>query len=111
MSFTYPLPNAILTVFSSSDAFMKVLRSIHRAGVRHNDIRPENLLVKEDGTVTIIDFDQATMRESRGARRRERKHLDNLLDHGDYEPGEYPSSRTPPNLVSSDPGDSEDSVQ
>ena len=93
----------------TSNAFMKSLRSIHRAGVRHNDIRPENLLVKGDGKVTIIDFDRATLGASRGARRRERNHLGSLFTHHFYEPGTYPSSCTPPDLVSSDPGDSDDS--
>ena len=87
---------------------MKSLRSIHRAGVRHNDIRPFNLLVKGEGKVTIIDFDRATLGASRGARRRERKHLNRLFNHDFLEPGTLPSSRTPTDLVSSDPGDSDD---
>lgn len=78
------------------------MNDIHRAGVRHNDLRPENLLVKDNGQVTIIDFDRATLKASRGARQRERRHLERLLD-GDYiEPGTLPSSRTPDNLGSSD---------
>ena len=30
-------------------------------GVRHNDLRTPNILIKESGEVTIIDFDQADL--------------------------------------------------
>lgn len=81
---------------------MKQLRSIHRAGVRHNDLRHENLLATNDGKVTIIDFDRATLDDSRGARRRERKHLDRLFNRDYVPPGVYPSSGTSSDFDSSD---------
>lgn len=32
---------------------------IHGVGIIHNDIRPPNVAVAEDGRVMVIDFDQA----------------------------------------------------
>jgi RIO-like serine/threonine protein kinase len=36
-------------------------RSLHERGVIHGDIRRENVLVLEDESVRIIDFDNASM--------------------------------------------------
>lgn len=38
------------------------LRELHRKGVAHRDLRPDNVLVDTDGTVSLIDFDRAAMR-------------------------------------------------
>ena len=37
-----------------------VIWALARRGVRHNDLRPENIMVGEDGRVHLVDFDQAT---------------------------------------------------
>ncbi|KAG6863541.1 hypothetical protein C0995_007107, partial [Termitomyces sp. Mi166 len=66
-------------------AFMQILRSIHAADVRHNDIRAENLALTDDDRVAIIDFDRAQLDPSPGAKRREMGHLEDALN------GEYPS--------------------
>ncbi|KAG6871588.1 hypothetical protein C0995_002807, partial [Termitomyces sp. Mi166 len=66
-------------------AFMRVLRSIHAADVRHNDIRAENLAFTDDDRVAIIDFDRAQLDPSPGAKRREMGHLEYALN------GVYPS--------------------
>lgn len=87
---------------------MRAMRSIHKAGVRHNDIRAFNLLVKDDGEVTIIDFDRATLGASRGARQRERRHLATFFEDGDYNSYGLPSDKTPQDFVASvsdGPGD------
>ncbi len=43
-------------------AFLKSLKEMHAVGVRHGDIRAENLLADDDGDgVAIIDFDRAKM--------------------------------------------------
>lgn len=38
---------------------MKILHALHRNGIHHHDIRPDNVLVNEEGKVTLIDFDRA----------------------------------------------------
>ena len=37
-----------------------VVWALARRGVRHNDLRPENIMVGEDGRVHLVDFDQAS---------------------------------------------------
>jgi thiamine kinase-like enzyme len=37
------------------DAF----ESIHQLGIVHNDVRPGNVLISQDGSVWIIDFEHA----------------------------------------------------
>jgi hypothetical protein len=39
----------------------RVVWAIARRGVRHNDLRPENVLVAPDGRVYLVDFDQASI--------------------------------------------------
>ncbi|KAG6814161.1 hypothetical protein H0H87_008746 [Tephrocybe sp. NHM501043] len=60
-------------------AFSKTLQSIHDAGVRHNDIRAENLAIMDDDHVAIIDFDKAELDRSDGANRREMGYLEQAL--------------------------------
>lgn len=60
------------------------MNQIHRAGVRHRDIRPENMIIHNDGTISIIDFDRAMLGASARSQELEMKHLLNLLD-GDCE--------------------------
>ncbi|RDB15957.1 Mitogen-activated protein kinase 14B [Hypsizygus marmoreus] len=80
---------------SEGNAFIDVLKSIHRAGVRHRDLRPENLAISDDGEVTIFDFDRAVLGASEGSRQRELEHLMDLVN-GEYcPPGEAPSLGTP----------------
>jgi SAM-dependent methyltransferase len=37
-----------------------ILLGLARRGVRHNDLRPENIMVAPDGGVHLVDFDQAS---------------------------------------------------
>jgi Phosphotransferase enzyme family len=37
-----------------------IVWALARRGVRHNDLRPENVMVAPDGTVNLVDFDQAS---------------------------------------------------
>ncbi|KAG6837241.1 hypothetical protein H0H93_012635 [Arthromyces matolae] len=64
--------------------FIEALKSIHSQRIRHRDIRPENLLVSEDGSVTIIDFDRASLDSSEETCEEEMQHLVNVLDGSDY---------------------------
>ena len=61
------------------------MTEIHEAGVRHYDIRPENLMMDDEGRTSIIDFDMAKIKAGKRSRQREFAHLCSLLD-GDYDP-------------------------
>ena len=61
------------------------MTEIHEAGVRHYDIRPENLMMDDEGRASIIDFDMAKIKAGKRSRQREFAHLCALLD-GDYDP-------------------------
>jgi serine/threonine protein kinase len=74
--------------------FSRILQDIHRAGVRHRDIRPENLLVNDAGDAVIIDFDKATLRPTKEAQNREAAILTQLLDGKYYGPDIYLSPRS-----------------
>jgi Phosphotransferase enzyme family len=37
-----------------------IVWALARRGIRHNDLRPENVMVAPDGTVNLVDFDQAS---------------------------------------------------
>lgn len=65
-------------------AFLKALKEIHSAGVRHGDLRAENLLANGDGDIAIIDFDQAKMNTPRDRVDREFVMLERILD-GDFD--------------------------
>ncbi|KAG9222163.1 hypothetical protein CCMSSC00406_0009024 [Pleurotus cornucopiae] len=74
--------------------FLRVLEAIHRAGVCHRDIRPENLVVNASDDVCIVGFDWADLASSASAIRREYQHLRNLLGGQHIPPGSYPSPVT-----------------
>ncbi|KAG5651123.1 hypothetical protein H0H81_009775 [Sphagnurus paluster] len=81
---------------TAKSAYLRTLGAIHEAGVRHRDIRPENLtLIDEDGAA-IIDFDMAELNPSDGAKRREMRHMTNLLNGSYLPPNEVPSDKTTP---------------
>ncbi|KAJ7721664.1 hypothetical protein DFH07DRAFT_1067559 [Mycena maculata] len=44
---------------SKQRQLVKILHALHRNGIHHHDIRPDNVLVNEEGKVTLIDFDRA----------------------------------------------------
>ncbi|PPQ71945.1 hypothetical protein CVT26_007174, partial [Gymnopilus dilepis] len=64
-------------------AFIEALQSFHKAGVRHNDIRPENLLINSEGQVSIIDFDRADFDVTEHAAEEELRLLVDVLDGWD----------------------------
>lgn len=46
-------------VFRCLSDLSSLLNRIHTRGVIHRDLRPDNVLVAEDGRIALIDFDQA----------------------------------------------------
>ena len=64
----------------SRHAFVEILQRLHNAGVRHNDIRPENLLISTEGQVSIIDLDRADFNVAESLLEQELRQLDEVLD-------------------------------
>ena len=46
-------PRAALDIM---DPVLQALASAHRAGIIHRDVKPENVILREDGTVKVADF-------------------------------------------------------
>ncbi|KAJ7144668.1 hypothetical protein C8R44DRAFT_974059 [Mycena epipterygia] len=44
---------------SKQRQLVETLHALHRNGIHHHDVRPDNVLVNEQGEVTLIDFDRA----------------------------------------------------
>jgi len=63
---------------SISQVALSTLESIHRAGVLHDDIRPDNVLIGDPG-VTIIDFGNSTPCSSKKAKGEEYAYLKSIL--------------------------------
>ncbi|PBK65722.1 hypothetical protein ARMSODRAFT_1087332 [Armillaria solidipes] len=59
---------------------LRILESIHAAGVAHGDIRTWNMVADGEGNLSIIDFDRAKFRGHRAQMRAERQRLEDLLD-------------------------------
>ena len=57
---------------------MSVLESIHCAGVVHDDIRPDNVLIGDSG-VTIIDFGHSRQCSGKKAKDKEHAYLQSIL--------------------------------
>jgi len=65
---------------STRAALLTILQDIHKAGVLHCDLRPQNLLVDKFGKATIIDFDQSRRDTSNTDKKRECAELIHILD-------------------------------
>lgn len=61
-----PAPDQLLAMLRE---VIESLDAVHQIGVLHRDISPSNLLVREDGRVTLIDFGSAALRERRASGR------------------------------------------
>jgi len=58
---------------------IKAYKKIHARGVFHGDVRPENILVRADGSVVIIDFEMSDVMASQEALRSEMRAVKGLL--------------------------------
>ncbi|KAF7296409.1 Protein kinase domain-containing protein [Mycena chlorophos] len=81
---------------SERQRFYAVLDDIHAAGVRHHDVRPENLMLDPAGRAYFIDFDRANLDPTDGAKRREKRILVGLLERAHYPDYGMRSPQTPP---------------
>ncbi|KAJ7212490.1 hypothetical protein GGX14DRAFT_446563, partial [Mycena pura] len=56
--------NALGSIYEAEESerrqLVEALHALHRNGIHHHDIRSENVLVNEQGRVTLIDFDRAS---------------------------------------------------
>ncbi|APR81605.1 serine/threonine protein kinase [Minicystis rosea] len=55
-------------VLSLADRLLDVLAAAHAKGIVHRDIKPENVFLTREGTVKVLDFGIARMRELQSAR-------------------------------------------
>ncbi|KAK0471304.1 hypothetical protein IW261DRAFT_1671070 [Armillaria novae-zelandiae] len=67
------------------DMFMRILKSIHAAGVAHGYIRSWNLLEDGKGELFIADFDRSKIHASRYQMAEELKRVSFLLDGGNID--------------------------
>ncbi|KAJ7173374.1 hypothetical protein C8R46DRAFT_1082609 [Mycena filopes] len=61
-------------------AFLTIIEAVHKAGVRHRDMRAPNLLLNPAGEASIIDFDQAELNPPEIGQKREHFRLKQLLE-------------------------------
>ena len=57
---------------------INAFKEIHARGVCHGDVRCENILVRSDGSVVVVDFEMSTIdadEDELNAEMREVKHL------------------------------------
>ncbi|KIM42842.1 hypothetical protein M413DRAFT_26824 [Hebeloma cylindrosporum] len=83
-------PKQVSTTKEERRAFVAVMKSIHKAGIKHMDIRADNLVIHPaTGKVAIIDFDRAKFpAENMGFYDVEMECLKDLL-HGRFTPDSY----------------------
>ena len=57
-------PLEVTEVLCAMDPVLSALAAAHEKGIIHRDIKPENLFVNHDGTIKLLDFGVARMREA-----------------------------------------------
>ena len=64
----YPFPEGDdrdSVLFGLGEQVSTILREIHHKGVMHRDVKPDNIVIADDGTVSIIDFGMSILAKNR----------------------------------------------
>jgi serine/threonine-protein kinase len=51
-----------------ADSLMDTLHAVHSAGIIHRDLKPQNVFICDDGSVKLLDFGVARVRETSGSK-------------------------------------------
>jgi RIO-like serine/threonine protein kinase len=59
---------------------VRAFKEIHAKGVQHGDVRAENILIREDNSVVVIDFELSEMNAEDSILEAEQKEVRSLLE-------------------------------
>ncbi|TFK66615.1 hypothetical protein BDN72DRAFT_899663 [Pluteus cervinus] len=65
---------------SDKNACIAIVKAMHKADVVHRDLRPENLVIAQDGKPMVIDFDQASLNPSDHDKKNEMEYFRCFMD-------------------------------
>jgi serine/threonine protein kinase len=56
----------MLMILSNRTSFAGCIEAVHAAGVLHNDLQPQNVVISDSGSIHLIDFSHATTHKCEG---------------------------------------------